>query len=176
MKRLAGLETEYGCLAPNRSGLPAVPTRVRDHIFKKRKLGLIDLHDRDYDEPAGNGGFLFNGGRLYLDMGHVEYCTPECLSLTDVVAYDQVGEVSAAAGVAGAASRRRGLVPQEQHRPLHERDLRLPRELPAQSRRPADAPQCRHAAHVSRPAHPHGRRGPRGHDAGAAPLRPQRRR
>ena len=51
------------------------------------------MHDRDYDEPAGNGGFLFNGGRLYLDMGHVEYCTPECLSLADVVAYDQVGEV-----------------------------------------------------------------------------------
>ena len=25
-------------------------------------------------------------------MGHVEYCTPECLSLADVVAYDQVGE------------------------------------------------------------------------------------
>ena len=93
MKRLAGLETEYGCLAPESFGLPAVPTRVRDHIFKKKKLGLIDLHDRDYDEPAGNGGFLFNGGRLYLDMGHVEYCTPECLSLTDVVAYDQMGEL-----------------------------------------------------------------------------------
>jgi proteasome accessory factor A len=93
MKRLAGLETEYGCLAPESFGLPAVPTRVRDYIFKKKKLGLIDLHDRDYDEPAGNGGFLFNGGRLYLDMGHVEYCTPECLSLTDVVAYDQMGEL-----------------------------------------------------------------------------------
>ena len=92
MKRLAGLETEYGCLAPEPFGPPAVPTRVRDYIFKKKKLGLIDLHDRDYDEPAGNGGFLFNGGRLYLDMGHVEYCTPECLSLADVVAYDQVGE------------------------------------------------------------------------------------
>ena len=59
MKRLAGLETEYGCLAPESFGLPAVPTRVRDYIFKKKKLGLIDLHDRDYDEPAGNGGFLF---------------------------------------------------------------------------------------------------------------------
>ncbi len=93
MKRLAGLETEYGCLAPESFGLPAVPTRVRDYIFKKKKLGLIDLHDRDYDEPAGNGGFLFNGGRLYLDMGHVEYCTPECLSLADVVAYDQAGEL-----------------------------------------------------------------------------------
>lgn len=92
MNRLAGLETEYGCLAPESFGLPTVPARARDHLFKKRKLGLIDLHDRDYDEPAGNGGFLFNGGRLYLDMGHAEYCTPECLSLADVVAYDQAGD------------------------------------------------------------------------------------
>ncbi|PTX99797.1 peptidase [Verrucomicrobia bacterium LW23] len=92
MKRLAGLETEYGCLVPDSFGLPTVPVRVKEHLFKKHHVGLIDLHDRDYDEPAGNGGFLYNGGRLYLDMGHVEYCTPECLSLADVVAYDRAGE------------------------------------------------------------------------------------
>src|SRR5258708_22535420 len=63
MKRLAGLETEYGCMAPESFGLPAVPTRVRDYIFKKKKLGLIDLHDRDYDEPAGNGGLFFHRRR-----------------------------------------------------------------------------------------------------------------
>src|SRR5271154_2175922 len=92
MKRLAGLETEYGCLAPESFGLPAVPTRVRDYLFKKKKIGLIDLHDRDYDEPAGNGGFLFNGGRIYLDMGHVEYCTPECGALEDAVRQDRAGD------------------------------------------------------------------------------------
>lgn len=92
MNRLAGIETEYGCLAPESFGLPAVPTRVRDHIFKRKRFGLLDLHDRDYDEPAGNGGFLFNGGRLYLDMGHIEYCTPECKKLADVVAYDHAGD------------------------------------------------------------------------------------
>ncbi len=110
-------------MAPESFGLPAVPTRVRDYIFKKKKLGLIDLHDRDYDEPAGNGGFLFNGGRLYLDMGHVEYCTPECLSLADVVAYDQVRRSAAPAGAAGAAPAARRFVHQEQHRPLHQRHL-----------------------------------------------------
>lgn len=93
MHRLAGIETEYGCLAPESFGLPAVPTRVRDHAFKKKKLGLIDLHDRDYDEPAGNGGFLFNGARLYLDMGHIEYCTPECKNLADIVAYEHTGDI-----------------------------------------------------------------------------------
>jgi proteasome accessory factor A len=65
---------------------------VRDWIFKDQRLGLIDVHQRDWDEPAGNGGFLFNGGRCYIDMGHLEYCTPECLSLLDVLRYDQAGD------------------------------------------------------------------------------------
>jgi proteasome accessory factor A len=67
-------------------------TRVRDWIFKELHLGLIDVHQRDWDEPAGNGGFLFNGGRCYIDMGHLEYCTPECLTLLDVLRYDQAGD------------------------------------------------------------------------------------
>ena len=49
------------------------------------------MHQRDWDEPAGNGGFLFNGGRCYIDMGHLEYCTPECLSLLDILRHDQAG-------------------------------------------------------------------------------------
>src|SRR5258708_27978561 len=75
MKRLAGLETEYGCMAPESFGLPAVPTRVRDYIFKKKKLGLIDLHDRDYDEPAGNGGFLFHRGSHYSQNRFERVCS-----------------------------------------------------------------------------------------------------
>jgi len=39
-----------------------------------------------------NGGFLFNGGRAYVDMGHLEYCTPECLSLIDLLRYDRAGD------------------------------------------------------------------------------------
>jgi proteasome accessory factor A len=73
-------------------GSPGAITRVRDWIFRDQRLGLIDVHQRDWDEPAGNGGFLFNGGRCYIDMGHLEYCTPECLSLLDVLRYDQAGD------------------------------------------------------------------------------------
>ncbi|MBS1838036.1 MAG: Pup--protein ligase, partial [Actinobacteria bacterium] len=37
--------------------------------------------------------FLANGARLYLDVGsHPEYATPECDSLTDLVAHDKAGE------------------------------------------------------------------------------------
>jgi proteasome accessory factor A len=92
MNRIVGLETEYGCLTSEFPGSAGAITRVRDWIFKELHLGLIDVHQRDWDEPAGNGGFLFNGGRCYIDMGHLEYCTPECLTLLDVLRYDQAGD------------------------------------------------------------------------------------
>ena len=37
-------------------------------------------------------GSSINGGRLYIDMGHLEYATPECASLFDLVAYDKAIE------------------------------------------------------------------------------------
>ncbi|MDC4204263.1 MAG: proteasome accessory factor PafA2 family protein [Candidatus Manganitrophus sp.] len=95
LSRIMGLETEYGCLVnqerPNDSP-ERIAYRIKETIFKKKKLGLIDLHHRAHDEPPGNGGFLLNGGRIYIDMGHLEYASPECLSLTDLVAYDRAGD------------------------------------------------------------------------------------
>jgi proteasome accessory factor A len=92
VNRIVGLETEYGCLTTEPFGPASVVGRVRNWIFEKDRLGLADAHQRDWDEPAGNGGFLFNGGRAYVDMGHLEYCTPECLSLRDLLLYDQAGD------------------------------------------------------------------------------------
>ena len=95
MDRIVGIETEYGCLVgsddPHANG-EAWPVRVRNHLFRKAHAGTIDLHYRDYEEPPGNGGFLLNGGRLYLDMGHIEYVSPECLHLRDIVTYDLAGD------------------------------------------------------------------------------------
>src|SRR3954463_16595639 len=95
MDRVAGIETEYGCLVSNdesRAHTDAWPVRVKNYLFRKVQAGAIDLHYRDYEEPPGNGGFLLNGGRLYLDMGHIEYASPECLGLRDVVTYDIAGD------------------------------------------------------------------------------------
>lgn len=88
--RILGLETEYGCLvaAGNAGALAA----IRNWFFAENRHGLIDLHDRGWDEPPGNGGFLFNGGRIYIDMGHLEYCTPECATVQDVLRYDRAGD------------------------------------------------------------------------------------
>jgi proteasome accessory factor A len=92
-QRITGLETEYGCLIQPPAQVQEVLPRVRDWLFENDRYGLIDLHDRDWDEPAGNGGFLFNGGRVYIDMGHMEYCTPECATAIDVVRYDRAGDL-----------------------------------------------------------------------------------
>jgi len=95
LNRIFGLETEYGLLVhqdrPDHS-----PTwfahKIRDHLFHIQRRGVLDLHHRGHDEPPGNGGFLANAGRLYLDMGHLEYASPECHSLTDAVATDRAGD------------------------------------------------------------------------------------
>jgi proteasome accessory factor A len=95
MNRIVGIETEYGCLVSSdqtQASADSWPVRVKNYLFKKARAGVIDRHYRDYEEPPGNGGFLLNGGRLYIDMGHLEYSSPECLSLRDVVAYDLAGD------------------------------------------------------------------------------------
>ncbi|MGH7255125.1 MAG: proteasome accessory factor PafA2 family protein, partial [Nitrospirales bacterium] len=95
LNRIFGLETEYGLLVnqdrPDYS--PSwVAHRLRDHIFRVQQRGVLDLHYRGHDEPPGNGGFLTNAGRIYLDMGHLEYASPECASLADMIAADRAGD------------------------------------------------------------------------------------
>jgi len=95
MQRIVGIETEYGCLVsgePSRAGVDQWPALVRRHLFQEQRAGVIDRHYRDYEEPPGNGGFLLNGGRVYIDMGHLEYATPECRTLHDLVRLDIQGD------------------------------------------------------------------------------------
>jgi proteasome accessory factor A len=93
MNRLVGLETEYGTLVHGaEASTEAWPARVKNRIFREARAGALDIHYRDYEEPPGNGGFLLNGGRLYLDMGHIEYASPECVRLRDAVVYDLAGD------------------------------------------------------------------------------------
>ena len=93
--RIYGIETEYGLLIKDTDfKLDPVEAaiRIKDHIFKSSKLGVLDQHYRANDEPPENGGFLLNAGRIYLDMGHLEYASPECFTLTDLVTYDRAGD------------------------------------------------------------------------------------
>lgn len=95
--RVVGLETEFGCLVrdPRLGPYEEIVERVKDAVFRNRRWGLLDLHTRDmYFEPAEAGGFLINGGRLYIDAvgSHLEYATPECRSLRDLIAYERAGQ------------------------------------------------------------------------------------
>ena len=78
LHRIFGIETEYGLLIneehPDRP--PSwIAYQIIDHLFRTKKHGVLDLHHRGYDEPPGNGGFLLNGGRMYVDMGHLEFAS-----------------------------------------------------------------------------------------------------
>jgi len=104
VNRITGIETEYGCLVADETPQNASdswPVRLKNHLFKKEHIGAVDLHYRDYEEPPGNGGFLRNGGRLYVDMGHLEYASPECLDLKDLCAYDVAGDTLVQGAVSG---------------------------------------------------------------------------
>ena len=94
--RVFGVETEFGTLASASAGTPEqVVDLIKDHVFFEQRLGLIDLHSRDeVFEPAQSGGFLINGGRLYIDAvgSHLEYATAECRSIFDLVAQDRAGQ------------------------------------------------------------------------------------
>ncbi|MCX8103242.1 MAG: proteasome accessory factor PafA2 family protein [Candidatus Bipolaricaulota bacterium] len=95
--RIVGLETEFGCLVrdPRLGPYEEIVERVKDAVFYRKRWGLLDLHTRDmYFEPAEAGGFLINGGRLYIDAvgSHLEYATPECRSLRDLIAYERAGQ------------------------------------------------------------------------------------
>jgi proteasome accessory factor A len=95
--RIFGVETEFGCLVSDETlGNPeAAVEAIKDTIFYEFRLGAIDLHARDdVFEPAGSGGFLMNGARLYIDAvgSHLEYATAECLTLKDLVANDRAGQ------------------------------------------------------------------------------------
>lgn len=96
LNRIFGLETEYGLLI-HEDRPSHTPTwfahKIRDHLFHVLRRGVLDLHHRGHDEAPGNGGFLTNAGRIYLDMGHLEYASPECHSLADVVASDRAGDL-----------------------------------------------------------------------------------
>jgi proteasome accessory factor A len=93
--RIFGIETEFGTLVSPEVGRPEdVVEAIKDTVFNDQKLGALDLHARDeVFEPAESGGFLLNGGRLYIDAvgSHLEYATPECRRLKDVVSQDRAG-------------------------------------------------------------------------------------
>ena len=94
--RIIGIETEFGCLVEDENIRPEdVVEEIKDHVFRKLKLGMIDLQARDeVFEPAESGGFMINGSRLYIDAvgSHLEYATAETRTIKDLLANERAGQ------------------------------------------------------------------------------------
>jgi len=96
MRRILGIETEFGCLVGDDAlgSDESVVERIKDLAFDQ-DYGLLDRHGHDsFFEPSESGGFLCNGGRFYIDAvgSHLEYATPECTDLVDLVTYEKAGQ------------------------------------------------------------------------------------
>ncbi len=83
---LFGTEIEFGVTGAVEAPLAAA--MVKAEIFDGYRYGVVDPAPREWGEAPANGGFLFNGGRLLIDSGHLEYATPECRSLASLVAHE----------------------------------------------------------------------------------------
>ncbi len=97
-RRIVGTEVEYGLYAPGEAA-EAVAERLATAVACELERG-----------PGHLGGYLPNGGRLYVDVGtHPEYATPECPTLADAVAHELAGEALVATVVTRAAAD--GIIP-----------------------------------------------------------------
>ncbi|HEY5026735.1 MAG TPA: Pup--protein ligase [Acidimicrobiales bacterium] len=96
-RRIFGLENEYGVTCTLRGQRRLSPDEVARYLFR-----------RVVSWGRSSNVFLENGARLYLDVGsHPEYATPECDSITDLVAHDKAGERILDHLVTGAEARLR---------------------------------------------------------------------
>ena len=81
MRRVIGVETEYGLLGRTRTGRMAA-SEAAQWLFRP-----VESRHRS------SNVFLVNGGRLYLDVGaHPEYATPECRTPREVVLSERAGD------------------------------------------------------------------------------------
>ena len=77
MKRIFGLESEYRVVEKE----------------EQRILGNTPKYAQIIkDDPEIVCQFILNGAKLYLDRDLVEYATPECVTIRDLLVYDRAGD------------------------------------------------------------------------------------
>src|SRR5215831_9257093 len=119
VRRVMGIETEYGISVPGQPGANAMVTSSqvvnayhsvtaakarRTRWDFEEENPLRDARGFDLsrevadasqltDEDLGLANvILTNGARLYVDHAHPEYSTPECTNPLDIVTWDKAGE------------------------------------------------------------------------------------
>ncbi|HEU0132891.1 MAG TPA: depupylase/deamidase Dop [Mycobacteriales bacterium] len=129
MRRVVGIETEYGISVPGQPGFNAMvssslvvnayaPARERRTRWDfEEESPLRDARGFDLAHEVGEASsgddelglanvILTNGARLYVDHAHPEYSTPEVTSPLDAVRWDKAGE-----RVMAEAARRAAAIP-----------------------------------------------------------------
>lgn len=85
--RAMGIENELGVMFKDEFGNFSSP--------ENDVLSIAQIPKDNFPSKGGMFGGSFwlpNGGRVYIDMGHPEYASPECLRLRDLVAVSRAGE------------------------------------------------------------------------------------
>jgi proteasome accessory factor A len=92
--KLAGIETEYGIVFFGQEDSdPFYASRLVLEAYRHAGGPSVPCESYYYDvTDATSSLMLSNGARYYIDHAHPEYSTPECRSLSDLVAADKAGE------------------------------------------------------------------------------------
>jgi len=85
--KMMGTETEYNIYSDSADLSANNAINLMIDVLKSEPLGL------NKGTATLTRCFLSNGGLLYKDVGAPEYCTPECSSPRDLVAFDKAGEL-----------------------------------------------------------------------------------
>jgi proteasome accessory factor A len=89
--KAAGIETEYGIMSIGSE--ESDPFLASDAVLNAyRSIGKVAVPCYPNKRPSMKDIMLANGARLYIDHGHPEYSTPECLSPRRLVIADKAGE------------------------------------------------------------------------------------
>src|SRR6266566_2234721 len=98
MKRVFGLETEYGITLSGAESVDVVAESI-ELVRSYTEHGALMKWDYEMDknrplsfEEIKSDLVLSNGARFYNDHAHPEYSTPECTTLRQIVAQDKAGE------------------------------------------------------------------------------------
>jgi proteasome accessory factor PafA2 len=135
IRKVMGIETEYGITVPNSAEFnPVLASSLLINSYAAQALRRVrwdyeeesPLRDARGFEPLREGPapteedlglanvILTNGARYYVDHAHPEYSTPECTNPRDLVVHDRAGErileASAERAVAVMSGRGRILV------------------------------------------------------------------
>jgi proteasome accessory factor A len=91
MKMLFGLENEYTAFdIDDRTWLPDLNRLPKN--FGKLVLGSFNNNGNVFGRGLRNAVWFLNGSKIYNDLGHVEYASPECETLEDFIVQERVGD------------------------------------------------------------------------------------